>query len=62
MNLPGFDTENTKRFLNRDAVPTIYEHVSSEALNSGEPSCREKRMASATIFIYFIFHFIIRLH
>eukprot|EP00795_Rhopilema_esculentum_P014929 gene14929-6073_t len=44
MNLPGFDTENTKRFLNRYAVPTIYEHISSKALNSGEPSCREKRM------------------
>eukprot|EP00112_Aurelia_sp_Birch-Aquarium-sp1_P000726 Seg1070.10 transcript_id=Seg1070.10/GoldUCD/mRNA.D3Y31 product="THAP domain-containing protein 6" protein_id=Seg1070.10/GoldUCD/D3Y31 len=38
--LPEFNTENTKKFLRRDAVPTVYDPTQCEQ----QPSSRDKRM------------------
>ena len=47
-SLPEFNTENTKKFLRRDAVPTVYDPTPTQ--RDEQPSSRDKRMVSRLLY------------
>ncbi len=55
--LEGFDTSKTKKFLQRDAVPTIYLVSTNKEEKPKSPSKRERRKVSKNIHLV-IFNFI----